>query len=86
MIHYLDVVDVLQAAGCTRLDTWAWTRQLRYYAVAHKGGTTGGVDVRVCMAEASFTYGWDYSGNTPKLVYTPLTDKCFLTITNVRAE
>lgn len=50
-----------------------WQKQLRYYL---RDGLC-----HVCMADASFEYTYEYQGNTEKLVHTPLTDKCYLTLT-----
>ena len=48
---------------------------------SHHRYYTKGSSCAVKMAEAHMEYSFEYQGNAPKLVYTPLTDKCYLTLT-----
>lgn len=75
IIHNISVVDDL--LGDNIVDTkqpndWMWFKQLRY-------AITNNV-CKVGMCDAFFDYTFEYQGNAPKLVHTPLTDKCYLTL------
>ncbi|OQR98203.1 dynein heavy chain [Achlya hypogyna] len=72
LVHHIDVCD--QVAGVSSLGDWLWQKQLRFYL--DKAGK-----VVIKMHDASFAYTYEYQGNAPKLVHTPLTDKCYLTLT-----
>ncbi|GMH82520.1 hypothetical protein TrST_g11065 [Triparma strigata] len=74
LIHNRDVVDQLKAARCRSYDDWIWQKQLRYY-LDDKEMTI------MRMSNAQFDYTYEYQGNAGKLVHTPLTDKCYLTLT-----
>jgi dynein heavy chain 2 len=76
MVHYIDVVEQLQRKKTESLTDWQWKKQLRYYYEKNKA--------IVKMHDARFEYTYEYQGNAPKLVHTPLTDKCYLTLTQVR--
>ena len=79
LIHHIDVVEALISEGVSSSDDWVWVKQLRYY----RTGRTGATALVVKMADAALDYSWEYQGNAPKLVYTPLTDRCYLTLTQV---
>ncbi|NXI65822.1 DYHC2 protein, partial [Anseranas semipalmata] len=73
IIHNIDLVKQLNQAQVHSADDWAWKKQLRYYMKDQK--------CYVQMVDAELQYTYEYQGNSPKLVYTPLTDKCYLTLT-----
>ncbi|KAI9144619.1 dynein heavy chain and region D6 of dynein motor-domain-containing protein [Paraphysoderma sedebokerense] len=77
-IHHIDVVDQLRAAKAISIDDWAWQKQLRFYL-----DKDNLCIVRMCQTE--FEYSYEYQGNMQKLVHTPLTDKCFLVLTQAMA-
>ncbi|KAJ1562887.1 Cytoplasmic dynein 2 heavy chain 1 [Nowakowskiella sp. JEL0078] len=79
IIHFMDVVKQLQKTKVSSVIDWEWQRQLRYYFTNEKG-------CFMKMNSAEFMYTFEYQGNPPKLVHTPLTDKCFLTLTQAMSS
>lgn len=74
LIHHMDVVDQLESSGARTLTDWQWSKQLRFYLNESNNCVAR-------MVDAEFSYTFEYQGNAPKLVHTPLTDKCYLTLT-----
>ncbi|XP_040902456.1 cytoplasmic dynein 2 heavy chain 1 [Toxotes jaculatrix] len=74
IIHNISVVKELKQAEVTSPDAWAWKKQLRFYMGPDKC-------CLIRMVDAQFSYTYEYQGNAAKLVHTPLTDKCYLTLT-----
>lgn len=78
IIHNIAVVDDLLSDNIVQTrqpNDWMWFKQLRYSLEASNNAPT-----LVGMCDAFFDYTYEYQGNAPKLVHTPLTDKCYLTL------
>ncbi|XP_023392189.1 dynein heavy chain 6, axonemal [Pteropus vampyrus] len=71
-VHARDIVTELAQAKVEEVESFDWQRQLRYY---------WDIDLDNCvarMALSQYTYGYEYLGACPRLVITPLTDRCYL--------
>jgi dynein heavy chain len=64
-----DVIDELIRKQVRDVASFAWVCQLRLWWQQEL--------VEVHMVYTSLLYGYEYLGNTSRLVVTPLTDRCF---------
>uniref|UniRef100_A0A8C8ZVZ0 Dynein axonemal heavy chain 9 n=1 Tax=Prolemur simus TaxID=1328070 RepID=A0A8C8ZVZ0_PROSS len=74
-VHARDVVAKMITQKVENAQAFLWLSQLR-----HRWDD----EVKHCFAnicDAQFLYSYEYLGNTPRLVITPLTDRCYITLT-----
>ena len=82
-VHQRDVIGRLINVGAASPTHYLWLLQMRY--IYRPEGEA--VDrLRIRMANADLAYGFEYLGVPERLVRTPLTDRCFLTLTQAMSQ
>lgn len=76
-VHGRDVVQRLIDEKVEGLEAFLWQQQLRFYWM--NGGNAMDTEIRICDFKTKYFYEW--IGNTGRLVITPLTDRCYVTLT-----
>ena len=73
-VHARDVIQKLVDEKVEGQEAFLWQQQLRFYWLAK----TLDCEIRICDYKTKYFYEW--IGNTGRLVITPLTDRCYVTL------
>lgn len=77
--HSRDIIEKLDNENVKKADAFQWQSQLKFYWTTNP--LTSEKDCQIRIADASFWYSYEYLGNGPRLVVTPLTDRIYVTAT-----
>ena len=79
-VHERDIVERFVNMKIQEASNFQWQSQLKFYWKAEEGKG----DQKKCIAKIndwSLQYNYEYVGNCGRLVVTPLTDRCYITLT-----
>ncbi|CAD7701708.1 unnamed protein product [Ostreobium quekettii] len=80
-VHARDVVDRLAKEGIEGNENhFSWVCQLRMYWESLDPDDPENKTIPIRMMNSSVEYGYEYLGNSSRLVVTPLTDRCYRTL------
>jgi dynein heavy chain len=74
-VHARDIVDRFVRDSILDARDFEWESQLRFYFDRDVD------DILIGQCTGSFRFGYEYSGLASRLVITPLTDRCYMTLT-----
>ena len=81
LVHQRDVTRTLVAQRVGDNRAFPWLYQMRFYLDLDGKFDSPLHRLKIHLANAEFPYGWEYLGVPDRLVQTPLTDRCYLTLT-----
>lgn len=70
-VHARDIISNMVVNNISSDTNFEWLKQFRYYLDTLDSCVAN-------MANARWIYAFEYLGSSPRLVITPLTDKCYL--------
>jgi dynein heavy chain 1 len=79
LVHQRDVTRQLLSDNVSSTKDFNWLYQMRFYFNPAVENPIHRLSIH--MANATFYYGYEYLGVADRLVQTPLTDRCYLTLT-----
>ena len=81
-VHARDVTSKLIKLKVDSQADFNWISQLRYYWFDDEIDTSAGKTIGLVgkMCQCVYPYGYEYLGNSGRLVITPLTDRCYMTL------
>lgn len=82
-VHQRDVTERLISGGADSPGHYLWLLQMRYDFDASASHLDR---MQIKVANATLAYGFEYLGVPERLVRTPLTDRCFLTLSQALCQ
>ncbi len=74
-VHARDIIDSFVRESILNAKEFSWESQLRFYWDRDSD------DCIIKQCTGKFHYGYEYMGLNGRLVITPLTDRCYMTLT-----